>query len=182
MLLVPCMRQYHRPSFGSASNLHHPRLVISILTLTKISYIAYTLEYTFKIKFVQFENVYEFFPPLGNRGKFSRVPLFLRLYSPNQTDLKFEQKHFFFIFQIFSKLRFTKRSLYNRKGSFFKYSNLIFIYLFFVHLFYSYFYVLILLSYFHELIIQKQKNIHKVHKVYTNIKIYVRNIKIQKYV
>lgn len=42
MLLVPCMRQYHRPSFGSASNLHHPRLVISILTLTKISRI---LEY-----------------------------------------------------------------------------------------------------------------------------------------
>lgn len=58
MLPVPCMRQYHRPSFGSASNLHHPRLVISILTLTKISRI---LEYTFKIKFFQFENVYEFF-------------------------------------------------------------------------------------------------------------------------
>lgn len=178
MLLVPCMRQYHRPSFGSASNLHHPRLVISILTLTKISYIAYTLEYTFKIKFFQFENVYEFFPPLGNRGKFSRVPLFLRLYSPNQTDLKFEQKNFFFIFQIFSKLRFTKRRIQSKR----KYSNLIFIYLFFVHLFSSYFYVLILLSYFHELIVQKQKNIHKVHKVYTNIKIYVRNIKIQKYV
>lgn len=181
MLLVPCMRQYHRPSFGSASNLHHPRLVISILTLTKISYIAYTLEYTFKIKFVQFENVYEFFPPLGNRGKFSRVPLFLRLYSPNQTDLKFEQKNFFLFSKYFQNYDLPKGE-YNRKRSFFKYSNLIFIYLSFVHLFYSYFYVLILLSYFHELIVQKQKNIHKVHKVYTNIKIYVRNIKIQKYV
>lgn len=144
---------YHRPSFGSASNLHHPRVVISILTLTKISYIyiAYTWIYTFKIKFFQFENTYtNFFFHLGIVRNFL-ICNFSSDYVLLIKQIRNSNGIFFFYHSKYSKLRFSRKRISLEKK-------------------------VIIFSQIDR--IEMEIYVYKVHKVYKNIK----NIKVQKYV